>query len=142
MRIYLGVASFLRFLEDSKKDYRLQGSDLSIIALWLPLNSIPSVQPFEISAEYREPDNCGFIATTEETLRKAFGKKDYNFILQNCKKEDCNKEDCKDESADDRDRPVSHCPVSLDDARRGNIPVEKDEKDFNCRLAPLFLANR
>jgi len=68
---------------------------------------------------------------------KTFSKEDYNFILQNCIKKDC-----KIEGIDKRDRAVSHCPVSLDPAKRGNIPVKKDGKIFNCCLAPSSGSSR
>jgi len=131
MEIYLGVASFVFFLKASKKEFSLMGADSSLIVLWLPTND-PPILPFSISAEYRKSKNCGFIATTEENLMGAFSIEDYNYILQNCKKEYCKREDI-----DNRTPPVSHCPVRLDPDTRGKIPVKIGRKIFNCRLDPI-----
>jgi len=131
MEIYLGAASFVNFLiREHEKDFGLTGTNLSTIVLWL----LPNAKSFSISAAYRDEKDCGSIPIDDEELMNIFGKKDYNTIIRECKRELIDKEK----------RVISHCPVSRDPKICGNMQVEMDMKEkgkkmFYCHLEPLLL---
>ena len=121
-KVYLGVASFvhvLKILKNQKKisDFCRTGA---YIVVWVKNGG----KEFHINAENREPDNCGYIPTHEEVIVKLF-KDDFFTVIDVCKKD-----------YDKGDSTTSHCPVSRNSAKRGNIREYISGYIFNCRLKP------
>jgi len=114
MSIYLGVASFVYTLENLKNDFHCSDA---LIIVW-----VQGKRPFEfsINAETRNKYNCGFIPTDEKTIIDLFGK-NHKIVMLDCVKEH-----------NEKNETVSHCPISKDSVRRGNIPTTKNGITFNC----------
>ena len=113
--MYLGVASFVYTLEYLKNDFHCSDA---LIIVW-----VKGKKPFEfsINAVTRNKSNCGFIPTDEKTIIDLFGK-DHKIVMRDCVKE-----------YDEKKETVSHCPISKDLNRRGNIPTTNNGILFNCR---------
>jgi hypothetical protein len=114
--IYLGVASFVYTLKQLDTDFEcsLDG----FITLYKP-----SYYRFTISAANRDNRNCGFIETDNKTVTELFNKSESKTIMQDCVKD-----------YDDEKHETSHCSISKNEIKRGDILTTVDEIEFNCRL--------
>jgi hypothetical protein len=124
MSIYLSVASFVHTLKNSSANFSIS-KDIHI-TVWLSDDEKKNYQVFTISADIREPENCGYIETTDEILQKAFGADTvYDIIKRDCIK-----------NYDEKTMSTTHCPVSKDPEKRGKIMEIINKKRYYCRLKP------
>ena len=116
--VFLGVASFVFMLKTLGIDFYLSGE--AHIVLW-PKNKYFS---FGISAENRSPPSCGYIKTNNVALKEVFSKNDLETIMEVCEREYVKET-----------RGVSHCSISKDPVKRGNISTVVNRREFNCLYA-------